>query len=201
MMPPAQRGFTLIEVLVATVVLAMISLGLLATSWRLTDFAREEAERMVADAYCHDVTWAVYSQSYSNILYDTTFTQAKRELVGTDERRSVSWDIIKRPEDIIKETGKLKDSISSNPETLKTILKELPWTETADFFGKKNITIPLWRTLNTAKVPTCTVQVLEKPKDNPTNKVITVSVSWWHDSATRLSHSNVVTRVNVERGI
>jgi len=64
----SRPAFTLIEVVVAMAVLATISAGLLATTWRLTAFARDEAEHMVADAYCHDVMWAIYSQSYTNIL-------------------------------------------------------------------------------------------------------------------------------------
>jgi len=55
-------GFTLVEVLVASAVLATISTGLLVTSWRLAAFARDEAEHMIADAFCHDMMWALYSQ-------------------------------------------------------------------------------------------------------------------------------------------
>jgi len=114
--------------------------------------------------------------------------------------RIVSWDIIEKPGEIIeesKESRKIKDEFIANPELMKTVLTELPWMETVDFFGKKNVTIPLWRTLDTTKVPKCTAQVLE----TPTNKVITVSVSWWKDGAVKVGHSNVVTRANVERKI
>jgi len=84
-------AFTLIEVLVAMAVLATISVGLLVTTWRLIGFAREEAEHMVADAYCHDVMWAVYSQSYTNMLVGA---------VETPDGRTRSFS---RPVDPVKE--------------------------------------------------------------------------------------------------
>jgi len=62
-----RRAFTLVEVLVAMGVMSLISAGLLATVWRMTGFAREEAERMMADGLCHDIMWAVYSQKYEDI--------------------------------------------------------------------------------------------------------------------------------------
>jgi len=73
-----RRAFTLIEVLVAMVVLATISVGLLATTWALVRFANGEAEQLVADAYCHDVLWAIYSQNYGQML---------------DGQTEVSWEI------------------------------------------------------------------------------------------------------------
>jgi len=55
------RGFTLIEVLVATMVMSLISVGALATVWRLAGFAREQAEMLAADDYCHDVLWRFFN--------------------------------------------------------------------------------------------------------------------------------------------
>jgi len=91
--PPRHRpGFTLIEVLMAAGVLAMIAAGLLATTWRFAGFARDQSERMVADAYCHDVMWAVYCQSYSNIGNIASFpVNVERELP-----RLVTTDILGR---------------------------------------------------------------------------------------------------------
>jgi len=188
---PHRPGFTLVEVVVAMAVLATISAGLLATSWRLTDFARDEAEHMVADAYCHDVTWAIYSQSYSDMLAEVQ----GETVTSAGKLRSLTWEIIANP-DVVKVQA-VEPITAGKIESLRRNLKELPWVETVNFFGKKSVTIPLWRTLDTAKVPECTAQVLE----TPTNKVITVSVSWWKDGAVKVGHSNVVTRANVERKI
>jgi len=45
----------LIEVLMAAGVLEVLALFSLAIVWRLVGFAHEEAERLAADGYCHDV--------------------------------------------------------------------------------------------------------------------------------------------------
>jgi len=169
-------GFTLIEVLVAAAVLATISVGLLGTTWRLAAFARDEAEHMVADAYCHDVMWAIYSQNYSNML-----AKAAKSSVGGRTVWKETWDIIRNPA-----------TVKSNPEELK----ELPRVESYDLFNRKKVTIPLWRTLEIAKVPTCEAKV----EDMVTNKLITVTVRWYNGSASDpQSHSNVVSRAEVER--
>jgi len=67
MLSRRKRGFTLVEVLVATSVLAVMSTGFLTTVWCLVGFARDQADHMAADAYCHDLMWAVYSQNYADI--------------------------------------------------------------------------------------------------------------------------------------
>lgn len=62
------------EVLVASAVLSLLAIGLLATTWRMAGFARDEAERMMADSLCHDIMWAVYSQKYKDIVSIAPFT-------------------------------------------------------------------------------------------------------------------------------
>jgi len=62
-----RRGFTLIEVLVAAAVLSTLSAGVLVTTWRLAQFAHDEAERLAADAICADVFWTVYSVDYDRL--------------------------------------------------------------------------------------------------------------------------------------
>jgi len=63
----SHSGFTLVEVIVASGVLAVLSAGLLATTWAMVRFARGEAERMMADNLAHDVMRAVYSQKFDGI--------------------------------------------------------------------------------------------------------------------------------------
>jgi len=93
------RAFTMIEVLVAMCVLTVFSVGVLVTSWRLVGFARNEAERMVADNFAHDLMRAVYSQSYSNIVSIARFTvnpeRALPRIVSTDVfgRQSVTYPL------------------------------------------------------------------------------------------------------------
>jgi len=83
-----RHAFTLVEVLVASAILAIFSTGLVATTWRMMAFAEDEAEHMAADAYCHDVMWSVFSQKFENIESIDEFTiDAAKELphiVSTD---------------------------------------------------------------------------------------------------------------------
>jgi len=94
-----RRAFTLTEVLVAMFLLSVISVGVLVTSWRLVGFARNEAERMIADNFGHDLMRAVYSQSYSNIVSISRFTvspeRALPRIASTDVfgRQSVTYPL------------------------------------------------------------------------------------------------------------
>jgi len=69
-----QRGFTLIEVLVATAIMVVFSTGLLATTWQIVGLAHAEAERMMADNLAHDVMRTVYCTRYAEL----------REKAGSD---------------------------------------------------------------------------------------------------------------------
>jgi len=68
-----QRGFTLIEVLVAMGVLALFATGTLMTAWRLVGLARDYVDETAADAYCHNVIYA--ADASSNRLERTSTLQ------------------------------------------------------------------------------------------------------------------------------
>jgi len=71
---PHRRAFTLLEVLITMMVVALFSSGLLLTTLKLSKFAQTQAEEMMADGLCHDIMWAVYSQSYKDIKSISKFT-------------------------------------------------------------------------------------------------------------------------------
>jgi len=54
-LPPSRRGFTLVEVLLASFILVLFPVGAVMTTLRLEQFARVQTERMAAAAFCEDV--------------------------------------------------------------------------------------------------------------------------------------------------
>lgn len=58
-------GFTLIEVLIASFVLAVGLTGIVATAYRMYAFARDETELMAASSYCEDVAELYNAMSWS----------------------------------------------------------------------------------------------------------------------------------------
>lgn len=73
----AKRGVTLVEVMLAASILALMVLSLfegIAVSARI---ARENAEYLQADAYAFDLAWKRYNENYSSL----------RNLIGKNQTR------------------------------------------------------------------------------------------------------------------
>jgi len=127
-----RRGFTLIEVLIAAAVLSVLSAGLLTASWCLVQFAQDQADHMAADAYCHDLMWAVYSQEYEDIADIAQFRLNKDKELPRIE----TVDFLGRPKTIVPLMRTHDDAVptctvtvtENEGKTQKQISVELAWT-------------------------------------------------------------------------
>ena len=61
----AKRGVTLVEVMLASSILALMALSLFEGIAVAARIARENAEYLQADAYAFDLAWKRYNESYS----------------------------------------------------------------------------------------------------------------------------------------
>jgi len=126
-----RRAFTLVEILVATAVLALMSVGFLSTVWHLVGFAQDQADFMAADAYCHDLLWATYSQDYADIAARETFRlNVDKELPRVEMRDLFGREKVVRP--LMRHSGDMVPEcevlVSENEgRTEKTITIVLHW--------------------------------------------------------------------------
>ena len=105
----ARRGVTLVEVMLAATILALMVLALfegIAVSARI---ARENAEYLQADAYAFDLAWKRYNESYG----------ALRNFVSASSpERTFNEDITEEAAPLLYHTG--------NPAVSHTTLTRIP---------------------------------------------------------------------------
>ena len=65
-------GFTLVEAMVAASVLALMSLAFLEGVIVAARIARENSERMAAEAFAFDLAWMKFNEEYKSLALGTT---------------------------------------------------------------------------------------------------------------------------------
>lgn len=68
----AKAGFTLVEAMVAASVLALLTLAFLEGVIVASKIARENSERMAAEAFAFDLAWMKFNEEYKSLALGTT---------------------------------------------------------------------------------------------------------------------------------
>jgi len=126
-----QRGFTLIEVLIAAFVLSILATGTIATTWSLAGFARKKASALSAEAFCSDIAMAYLS-------------------LKPEDLEGLALSYPHQP--VLK-----KQFSSRERDASKGGSKMFPRFRGKDFLGASTDVIPFWR--EGYKNPTLTVYV------------------------------------------